>query len=197
MGFCDTVAALSTPFGKGGIAVIRISGGDAFAVAERAFFPKNQKKLSECEVGRMIYGEIRLGEEPIDDGMAVLFRAPRSFTGEDTVEISCHGGIFVTQQVLTAVLSSGARAAEAGEFTRRAFVNGKMGLGGAEALGALLDAKNEDQLLLTIEVLESATATPNPANADARFLVPVSDVEDWEDLLKALVIDQMLLPQAF
>ena len=114
MGFCDTVAALSTPFGKGGIAVIRISGEDAVAVAEKVFFPKNQKKLSGCEVGRMTYGEIRLDKEPIDDGMAVIFRAPRSFTGEDTVEISCHGGIFVTQKVLTAILSSGARAAEAG-----------------------------------------------------------------------------------
>ena len=149
MAYFDTIAALSTPFGKGGIAVIRISGSEALAVADRAFFPKNRKKLSEIGHGLMVYGEIRHDGETVDDGMAVTFRAPRSFTGEDTVEISCHGGILITQKVLSAVLSCGARSAEAGEFTRRAFVNGKMGLTEAEALGSLLEAGNDEQLRIS------------------------------------------------
>ena len=149
MNFYDTIAALSTPLGKGGVAVIRISGAEAADVAEKVFFAKNGKKISELEPNVMTYGEIRSGDETVDDGMAVVFRAPKSFTGEDTVEINCHGGIFVTQKVLSAVFAAGARPAEAGEFTRRAFVNGKIGLSQAEALGSLLEASSDEQLSLT------------------------------------------------
>ncbi len=145
----DTVAAISTPAGKGGIAVIRISGEDAVSVADKVFMPKNGKRTAELESGKMTYGEIKRGGETVDEGLAVLMRAPRSFTGEDTVEINCHGGILVTQKVLEACLMAGARLAEAGEFTRRAFVNGKMGLGRAEALAELLEAQNEEQLKLS------------------------------------------------
>ena len=148
MSFYDTIAALSTPAGKGGVAVIRITGGEALAVAERVFFAKNGKRVSELTANVMTYGEIKSGEETVDDGLAVVFRAPRSFTGEDTVEINCHGGVYVTQKVLSAVFAAGARPAEAGEFTRRAFVNGKMGLSQAEALGSLLEAKSDSQLEL-------------------------------------------------
>ena len=139
MSFYDTIAALSTPAGKGGVAVIRITGGEALAVAEKVFLAKNGKRVSELTANVMTYGEIKSGEDTVDDGMAVVFRAPRSFTGEDTVEINCHGGVYVTQKVLSAVFAAGARPAEAGEFTRRAFVNGKMGLSQAEALGSLLE----------------------------------------------------------
>ena len=150
MNILDTVAAVSTPYGKGGVAMIRISGADAVAIGERVFFPCSGKKLSEVGHGRMAYGEIRMPHEElaVDDGMAVVFYAPHSFTGEDTVEITCHGGILVTKKVLSAVLAAGARMAEAGEFTRRAYVSGKLGLSQAEALGNLLEANNESQLLL-------------------------------------------------
>lgn len=150
----DTVAAVSTPRGKGGVALLRISGENALAVAEKVFFPRSGRHLSEISVGKMVHGDIRMPfsqteEAEIDDGMAVYFRAPYSFTGEDTVEITCHGGVLVTETVLSAVFAAGARPAEAGEFTRRAFVNGKLALSEAEALGTLLEAKTDAQLRLS------------------------------------------------
>ena len=155
MNINDTIAAISTPHGKGGVAVIRISGNEAISICNRVFFPKSGKSLNELAPNVTVYGDIRMppsGDTPsvvIDDGMAVCFHAPRSFTGEDTVEISCHGGILITGQVLSAILAAGARQAEAGEFTRRAFVNGKLNLTEAEALGSLLEAKTQGQLLLS------------------------------------------------
>lgn len=155
MNINDTIAAISTPHGKGGVAVIRISGGEAIRIAERVFRPKSGRMLGELPPNLTVYGDILMpavGDLPeynIDDGMAVCFHAPRSFTGEDTVELSCHGGILVTGQVLSAVLSAGARQAEAGEFTRRAFINGKLTLTEAESLGALLEAQTQGQLLLS------------------------------------------------
>ena len=147
----DTIAAVSTPRGRGGVALIRISGEGAVAVADRVFFPRNGKAMHALSPSRFVYGEIRMPGEAaaIDDGMAVVFRAPHSFTGEDTVEITCHGGVLVTEVVLSAVLAAGARPAEAGEFTRRAFVNGKLALSEAEALGTLLDARTDSQLRLS------------------------------------------------
>ncbi len=148
MNLLDTIAAISTPFGKGGIAVIRISGGEAFAVADKIFKPVGIKSLLDAVPKMSYYGKIFLGDIQIDDGLAVCFKSPNSFTGENTVEISCHGGILVTQRVLTAALGAGARAAEAGEFTRRAFINGKMKLSSAEALGSLLEAQTDEQISL-------------------------------------------------
>lgn len=146
MNFFDTIAALSSPSGKGGVAVIRISGADAIEIADRVFLTASKKKISSLEPNRMVYGYIISGGKVIDDGLCVKFTAPRSFTGEDTVEINCHGGIYITQKVLSAVYAAGARPAEAGEFTRRAFVNGKLALSQAEALGTLLEARNDDQI---------------------------------------------------
>ena len=152
MNLLDTIAAISTPFGKGGIAVIRISGADAISVAERVFMPMNRKPLSSIESNRAVYGTIYSSKDgesvAIDDGIAVVFRAPASFTGEDTVEISCHGGMLLTQRVLESALVAGARLATAGEFTRRAFINGKMTLTSAEALGELLSASTDEQISL-------------------------------------------------
>ncbi len=142
----DTIAAVSTPYGKGGIAVLRISGPEAIEVADRVFFARSGKKLSETASNKAVYGEIMEGARQLDDGLAVVFRAPASFTGEDTVELSCHGGILLTGRVLTALLSAGARQAMAGEFTRRAFVNGKLSLTSAEALGDLLEAQTDEQI---------------------------------------------------
>ena len=154
MNVFDTIAAVSTPRGKGGIAVIRISGSDAAAIADKVFFPKNGRAISDTPHAMTVYGDIREFDGDgsivnIDDGMAVYFRAPRSFTGEDTVEISCHGGILVTETVLRAVFAAGARPATAGEFTRRAFVSGRMTLTQAQSLGDLLEAKTHSQLLIS------------------------------------------------
>ena len=152
MNHLDTIAAVSTPYGKGGIAVLRVSGESAVSVAEKVFEPANGKSLSDCDSARAVYGKIYEMSDgkkrQIDDGIAVIFRAPRSFTGEDTVEISCHGGILVTQKVLAALLCAGARMALAGEFTKRAFINGKMTLTGAEGLGDLLEAQTDEQISL-------------------------------------------------
>ena len=153
MNVFDTIAAVSTPRGKGGIAVIRISGPDAILVGEKVFCPKNGKKISELTSAHEVWGDIYALDKDgrrvsVDDGMAVVFRAPHSFTGEDTVEISCHGGILVTETVLRAVISAGARAAFAGEFTRRAFISGRMTLSEAKSLGDLLEARTERQLTM-------------------------------------------------
>lgn len=149
MKLMDTIAAVGTPYGKGGVALIRISGSDALSVAEKIFLPAGQTPLGMRPHGQMTYGTIQThtGVE-LDDGMAVYFRAPHSFTGEDTVEITCHGGILITERVLRAVLLAGARLAEAGEFTRRAYVFGKLRLSQAEALGNLLEAKSDSQITL-------------------------------------------------
>ena len=148
----DTIAAISTPFGKGGVAVIRLSGTDALAVTQKIFRPKSARypSLSHAPARSMVYGEILSpdSQEILDDVLCVYFPAPHSFTGEDVVEISCHGGVLVTRSVLTACLTAGARAAEAGEYTRRAYLNGRMMLPEAEALGTLLEAGNNEQLRL-------------------------------------------------
>ena len=148
----DTIAAISTPYGKGGIAVLRISGEDAIAVASQVFVAKSGRALGEVASLRAVYGYIFESSNgkmtQIDDGLAVCFRAPNSFTGEDTVEISCHGGVLVTQRVLSALLVAGARMALPGEFTKRAFINGKMSLTSAEALGDLLEAQTDEQIML-------------------------------------------------
>lgn len=154
----DTIAAISTPYGRGGVALIRISGMDAMEIAGRVFRPKSGKHLTEIPGGRTAYGSIcqpLISDAKgacygtiIDDGIAAIYRAPHSYTGEDTVEITCHGGILLTEQVLAAILSAGARPAEAGEFTKRAFVAGKLSLTEAEAVIHLIDADSEEQLRL-------------------------------------------------
>lgn len=149
----DTIAAIGTPHGKGGVAMIRISGDRAFEIADEVFEPFGKKQLSDIGMRYSVYGRIFSESggvrESIDDGILVKYKAPYSFTGEDVVEICCHGGVLVTGEVLDAVLCRGARMAEAGEFTRRAFVNGKMSLTSAEALGTLLDAVTHEQVRLS------------------------------------------------
>ena len=146
----DTVAAVSTPFGKGGVAVIRLSGDQAIATVSRVFFPVGGKALTDYPYRTAVYGVIRDPDsgEVLDDGLCTLFKGPHSFTGEDTAEINCHGGVLVTRNVLEACLRAGARQALAGEFTRRAYMNGKLELERAEALGNLLDAGNDGQVKL-------------------------------------------------
>ena len=143
----DTIAAISTPRGKGGIAVIRISGEEALSICEKFVSPKNGKTLSEMKANMTVLANVYdENKEILDESMVTVFRAPRSYTGEDTVEISCHGGALITQKVLEIAYLCGARPAGAGEFTRRAFINGKITLERAEAIGGLLEAQTEAQL---------------------------------------------------
>ncbi len=145
-----TIAAVSTPRGRGGIAVIRISGPDAVKVAEGMFVPKFGGKLSEMPARRAIFGSIFDSTGEIcDEGMVTVFRAPASFTGEDCAEIACHGGVAVTQEVYLSALAHGAVSAGPGEFTRRAFINGKMSLTEAEAVGLLIDADTKERMQLS------------------------------------------------
>ena len=150
-GHFDTIAAISTPPGKGGVALIRISGEGADRVAERVFARASGAPYSTVEPRVQCYGYIVDGEERVDDVLLTRFPAPASYTGEDMVEISCHGGILVTRTVLELVLRCGARAATAGEFTRRAFIGGKLSLTEAEAIGSLLEAESREQMRLSAE----------------------------------------------
>ncbi len=145
----NVIAAISTPPGKGGVAVIRMSGAGSIEIAERVFRPVSNKKITDYPARTQIYGYILYNEEKIDDGMITLFPAPRSYTGEDTVEISCHGGSLVTRTVLESLFIAGAVPATAGEFTRRAFINGKLSLSEAEAIGTLLEATSHEQIRLS------------------------------------------------
>lgn len=145
-----TIAAVSTPRGKGGVALIRISGDDAVAVAEKVAFRPNGIPLGDTEPNRAVRTLFCKNGQPFDDGMTTVFRAPRSYTGEDTVELSCHGGPLVTRTLLTQVFLAGASPAGPGEFTRRAFQNGKITLSQAEAVGGLIDAKTDRQLEVSV-----------------------------------------------
>ena len=145
------IAAVSTPPGKGGVAIIRMSGFGAFEIADKLFFPVSGKKFSDCTKRVQVYGHIIEDGEKIDDVLATKFPAPNSYTGEDTIEISCHGGILVTRTVLEALIRAGAVPATAGEFTRRAFINGRLSLTEAEAISDLLEAKSREQMRLSGE----------------------------------------------
>lgn len=141
MGGGDTIAALATPWGEGAVALIRISGPDAISIADRIF--SGRRKLGDSPAGKFLRGTIEHEGRVIDEVLVTVFRAPKSYTGEDVVEISGHGGPVVANEVLRAVFAAGARPAEAGEFTRRAFLNGKMDLTQAEAVMDLISARGE------------------------------------------------------
>ena len=143
--FDDTIAAIATPLGEGGLAVVRISGVEALAVADKVFQPsgKSSLKPSAAATHTIHYGKIIHRGETVDEVLLAVLRAPRTFTREDTVEISCHGGILPAKLVLDTLLQSGARLAEPGEFTRRAFLNGRLDLAQAEAVADLIHSRTE------------------------------------------------------
>lgn len=143
----ETIAAIATPPAVGGISVVRISGENALAVAERIFRPFGGKTVPGMDGYTAAYGEIRDGQTRLDDGILLVFRAPHSYTGEDVAELSCHGGLTLTRRVLSACFSAGAKPAQAGEFTKRALLNGKLSLTQAEAVADLIGAQNEQYLL--------------------------------------------------
>lgn len=152
----DTIAAVSTPIASGGIGVIRISGDEAISLADKIFRATSGKSLSSLKGYTAAHGRVHMNGEDIDECVALVFRQPRSYTGENTVEISCHGGIFVTNQVLRAALSAGARPAQAGEFTKRAFLNGKMDLSEAEAVMSLISAQGQQGMKAAMTALDGA-----------------------------------------
>ena len=140
----DTIAAIATAMSPSGIGIIRISGDEAVTIADRIYQSKNKTvQLADCESHTIHYGYICDGDEIIDEVMVLLMRGPRSFTAEDTVEIDCHGGVYVMKRVLETVIKYGARPAEPGEFTKRAFLNGRIDLTQAESVIDMIQSKNE------------------------------------------------------
>ena len=152
----DTIAAVATPLSAGGIGVIRISGESAIEIADKVVRTTSGKSLALLKGYTAAHGKVYLENEAIDECVALVFRAPKSYTGENTVEISCHGGVLVTKQVLRAVLQSGARPAEAGEFTKRAFLNGKLDLSEAEAVMSLISAQGQQGMKAAFSTLDGA-----------------------------------------
>ena len=150
----STVAAISTGKAPGGIGIVRISGENAISVADKIFSSFNGKKLCEIPGYSALYGKAYDKTGNIDNVVALVFKAPKSYTGEDVVEISCHGGLFVTDKVLKAVYDAGAIPAEAGEFTKRAFLNGKMDLTSAESVMNIISAQGEQAEKIALGVLE-------------------------------------------
>ena len=151
-----TIAAISTAQGEGGVGVIRISGSDSAMIADRIFKNINSKKLVDMKGYTAAYGKIIYNNEELDEAVALVFKAPHSYTGEDVVELSCHGGVYITKQVLRAVLDAGAVPAEAGEFTKRAFLNGKIDLTEAEAVIDIITAKSRSAARSAMCVKEGA-----------------------------------------
>lgn len=150
----STIAAISTGQAAGGIGIVRISGENALNVADRIFKSVSGLKLKELSGYKAALGTVFLDEKPVDEAIATVFRAPKSYTGEDVVELSCHGGLYVTRQVLRAALSAGAVAAEPGEFTKRAFLNGKMDLTKAEAVMSIISAQGEQAKAAALGTLD-------------------------------------------
>lgn len=158
-----TICAISTPAGIGGIAVIRVSGPQAFAIVDALFH--GRKSLADAAGYTILFGEMRPApatnseQEPIDQVLCSVFRAPHSFTGEDTVEIACHGSLYIQQAILQALLAAGCRMAAPGEFTQRAFLNGKMDLTQAEAVADLIAAQSEAEKNLALNHLKGGVST--------------------------------------
>ncbi|MBQ9901106.1 MAG: tRNA uridine-5-carboxymethylaminomethyl(34) synthesis GTPase MnmE [Clostridia bacterium] len=154
----DTIAAIATPQAAGGIGIVRISGESAIAIADRVFRAVNGIPLTKSAGYAAHLGHVRDENETLDEAIALVFRAPKSYTGEDVVELSCHGGLYIIRRVLRAVLSHGARMAEAGEFTRRAFENGKIDLTQAEAVMDIISASGEQAAKAALSVMEGKLA---------------------------------------
>lgn len=152
-----TIAAISTAMSESGIGIIRVSGPEAVEIVSRIYRSKGGKKdINKVPTHTIHYGYIYDGEELIDEVLVMVMRAPRTFTGEDTVEIDCHGGVYAMKRVLETVLKNGGKTASPGEFTKRAFLNGKMDLSQAEAVMDVIQAKNEYALKSSVEQLKGS-----------------------------------------
>lgn len=205
----DTIAAIATPHGTGGISVIRVSGKDSIEICDKIFKAKNKKTLASSATHTIHYGHIVVDGKNIDEVLVSVMRAPNTFTREDTVEINCHGGLFVTEKVLLAVTTAGATLASPGEFTKRAFLNGRIDLSQAEAVidiinspsslalsvaanqlgGSLSDDINtlRDKLLEIIAQINVTIDYPEEDIDDVEKSALISDLENIkEEILKLL-----------
>jgi tRNA modification GTPase len=152
----DTIAAISTPLGEGGIGIVRLSGKDSLQTAEKIFSSPKNKSLNDSKSHRVVYGYIKdpsTGKE-IDEVLVTIMRSPYSYTKEDVVEINCHGGMIPLRKTIELVLKQGARLAEPGEFTKRAFINGRIDLSQAEAVLDLIRSKTDENRRIAIEQLQ-------------------------------------------
>ena len=154
----DTIAAIATAMTSSGIGIVRISGDEAVSITDRIFEMKNQKKLEDMPTHTIHYGHIHDGNEVIDEVMVLLMRGPKSYTREDTVEIDCHGGVYVMKRILETVIKYGARPAEPGEFTKRAFLNGRIDLSQAESVIDVINSKNEFALKSSLSQLSGSVS---------------------------------------
>ncbi len=205
----STIAAVSTACGDGGIGIVRISGDCAFLIADKVFKSKSGKTVAEISGYSALFGMVFDGEETIDTAVALKFCAPKSYTGENTVELSVHGGSFVLNKLLRAVLKAGAVPAAAGEFTKRAFLNGKLDLTEAESVMAIISAENDAQLRMAnaalsgkisqkikeIEEILLSTAASVAVYSDypEEYLPELSGEEFFNNLNKAVaLLDTML-----
>ncbi len=152
----DTIAAISTPLGEGGVGIIRLSGKDSIQIIERIFSSPKKKSLNNLKSYRVIYGHIidPLAGKKVDEVLVTIMRSPHSYTKEDVVEINCHGGMIILRKTLELVLKQGARLAEPGEFTKRAFINGRIDLSQAEAVLDLIKSKTDESRRIAIEQLQ-------------------------------------------
>lgn len=210
MDFDTTIAAVSTPHGRGGISIIRISGKDALKVADKVFKNKNNKTVSDAKSHTILYGfAVRENGSEIDQVLCSVMKAPRTYTGEDVAEISCHGGIISTREILSACLNAGARLAEPGEFTKRAFLNGKMDLTQAESVIDIINAPTKESHSVSVHQLKGALSERIGAIRENLLeltshlqvlidfadedLEPLTDKEYFEALKKALDDVQKLI----
>lgn len=174
-----TIAAISTGQAPGGIGVIRVSGPEAFSICERVFRPKLGRKLSEMSGYTAALGEVWSGTK-LDDCVALVFRGPKSYTGEDVVELSCHGGLYVTRQVLAEVLKCGAAPAGPGEFTKRAFFNGKLDLAQAESVMEIISAQGRNSMLAA-QAAGSGLLSKRIGNISERLEGLAAHLAAWSD----------------
>lgn len=176
----STIAAVSTPNAAGGIAVIRISGENALLVAEKIFTPAGNKSIRDMAGYTCAYGVAHDGGERLDDCILTVFRSPHSYTGENIAEISCHGGLYVTKRILRAALKNGAENAGAGEFTKRAYLNGKLDLTQAEAVMDIISARGDRELKMA-ESLREGAAFKKAEKCSDKLMKILGDLAAWAD----------------
>lgn len=175
-----TISAIGTPHGVGAVSMIRLSGDEALSVAEKVFCPKGSASLAERPARTAVYGSFRDERGAFDDGIVTYYAAPASYTGEDMVELMCHGGVLATSRLFAATLSAGAVPAAAGEFTKRAFINGKLSLSQAEAVGLLIEAKTDSCLDIGIRHL-GGSLTKSINRCSDKLLTMASSVYAYID----------------
>ncbi|EUJ17473.1 tRNA uridine-5-carboxymethylaminomethyl(34) synthesis GTPase MnmE [Listeria aquatica] len=198
----DTIAAISTPPGEGAIAIIRLSGDEAIQIADRIFYAKN--RLADVDSHTIHYGHIKENNETIEEVMTSVMRAPRTFTREDVVEINCHGGIVAVNRVLQLLLRSGARLAEPGEFTKRAFLNGRIDLSQAEAVMDLIRAKTDRAMGVALKqmdgnlsrLIRNLRQEILDALAQVEVNIDYPEYDDVEEMTQRMLVEKTLLVKA-